>query len=279
MGVSLFGAGCRSSGPQQTVAPEEVTGPKKASFENISPSDATKKIVLTPGAVIHTRQQFQEKGQVLATGLGWGSTVERDVVVKRFAPGNFAEVDWKLQTSVPAKDGKTENRQQSGNMAGIDLKQGYDLLSPSLWMEGTRSAGGATGIWLSQNQFENFSKAQGSTLRLGLTNAQIMDLIGLPPSLKSQIDTFRKNVAAISAKKDIEYATTTVEPVRVDVNANGARVTVEAMQVSSWYGKLVILDSQQNPLVLKFTPSKEFEAATVSGFFGFEVTDIKDIEE
>jgi hypothetical protein len=39
------------------------------------------------------------------------------------------------------------------------------------------------------------------------------------------------------------------------------------------------LNNQQNPIVLKFVPSKEFEAKGMAGFFGFEVTDFKDIQE
>lgn len=280
LGLSLVGAGCgASSSPTQQMPSDVVTGPKKANFENVSPQDATKKIVLVPGTVLTTRQQFQDKGQDLAKSLGWGNTVERDLVVKRFAPGNFAEIDWKLKTSVPTKDGKTENRQQSGNIAGFDIKQSPDVLSPSLWMEGNRNAGGASGIWLSANVFENLSKNQASTLRFSMTNAQVLDLLGLPTSTKAQFDTYRKNVVSIGSKKDIEYATAGADPIRVDINANGSRVTVEALQVTSWYGKLIVLNNPQNPLILKFTPSKEFEAATISGYFGFEVTDIKDIDE
>ncbi len=276
--LSTLGLGCAKPATVTQQAPDTVTGPKTARFEGVSPAEATKKLLLTPSSVIVLRQNFADAGQTLASSMNLGSTVERSLVVRRFAPGNTADIEWKAQTTVQKGD-KTENRQLVGSIAGIGLKEGRELLPPALWNEGDRNAGGLSAIWLPSEVFENLSKAQASTFISGVANAQAIDLMGLPKTVVDTLKTVRNTLKTETAKKDIDYATSAVDLGRMDVNANGSRVTVEVLNVSSWYGKFAVLNNAQNPIVLKFTPSKELESKGAAGFYGFEVTDFKDIQE
>ncbi|MCC7357414.1 hypothetical protein IT408_02810 [Candidatus Uhrbacteria bacterium] len=274
----VLGAGCTSPQEIKTVSPDVATGPKNASFEDVPPAEATKKLVLTPGSVIVLKQSFHDIGETLAAGMNLGKSVERILTIRNFAPGNFANIEWKAVTEVQ-KDNKTENRQLVGSISGIGLKDGRELALPALWTEGIRNAGGYSAIWLPAEVFENFSKAQSSTFVPGLVSAQLVDLFDPPKTIKDQIIKLRAALEAEIKNKDIEYATSEIEHGRKDVNVNGSRVTVEVLNISSWYGKFSVLNNEQNPIVLKFTPSKELEAKGMSGFFGFEVTDFKDIQE
>ena len=276
--VATFGFGCAKQPTATVPASQAVAGLKTASFEGVSPAEATKKLILTPSSVIVLRQNFSDAGEALAASMGLGKSVERSLVIRRFAPGNMADIEWKAQTTVQKGD-KTESRQLVGSIAGIGLKDGRELLLPALWNEGIKNAGGLSAIWLSADVFENINKAQASTLIAGIANAQTIDLMGLPKVVVEALKTVRTTLKTETAKKDIEYATSSSELGRMDVNANGSRITVEVMNINTWYGKFAVLHNEQNPIILKFTPSKELESKGIAGFYGFEVTDFKDIQE
>ncbi|GEM_PF-3379383 len=275
--LAMFGFGCQKATPDP-ILDLTPSGPKTAVFANLAPAEATKKITLTNRSVISLRQNFSNGGEKLAATLGWGPSVMRDIVIRRFAPGNSAELEWKLATKVQVKD-KSEDRQQTGSIVAIDIKQSYELLLPAYWTQGERNAASRSAIWLSNDVYENFSKAQASTFLPGTVSKEILDLMAPSKEVKAAALKVETELKKRESKQPIDYATSEPDLANFDVNVNGQRVTVQVMNIKSWYGNFIVLANPQNPIILKFTPSKEFEALGMPGFFGYEVTDFKDIQE
>lgn len=228
LALPLFGWGCRPSAPVTTGAP---AGPKPATFENLSPADAAKKVVLFPSSVIRLRQTFRSAGSGLAKESGWGNDIDREVVVRKFAPGVRADVEWKAVTSVSAKEPKegvtTETRQYTGTILDGNLRSSRDLLLPSYWAEGERSALNGSILWLSQDVYENLTKGGVSTFSFGIVTPDQIGSLKMGPGLAKGVRALEAEVKKVIDRKDVYL--TTAEPQRSEwtLKINGTDVKVE----------------------------------------------------
>lgn len=278
LALPLFGWGCRpAAAPQTTPA-----GPKPATFDNLSPSDAAKKVAFVPSSVIRLRQTFRSAGAALAKEAGWGSEIDREVVIRKFAPGVRADVEWKAVTSVPLKepkDGQTaESKQYTGTVLDGNLQSSRDLFLPVYWAEGERSALNSSLLWLSRDVYENLVKGGVSTFGFGIVTPDQYGSLKMGPALAKGVRSLESEVKRIIDRKDVYL--TTAEPERSEwtLKINGQDVKVEVLKAKSWFGEIVALNNPQNPLVLKVTVNKLADGA-LEGYFDYEVTELRDLQE
>jgi hypothetical protein len=270
LAVSLIGAGC-SGKTAPSGTPEGVpAGPKPATFESLSPAEAAKKINFTAGNILVMKQSFSGSGTEIAEELGWGKELTRTIVIRRFAPKNRADVEWKIST-----EGATGTKQYVGAVLDGRLTNSPDILSPSLWTEGEKNALGSSLIWLSSDVFENFSRSKSSVLRI--------DLDELPAQLELTKDPYVKGINALKAevkkiidRTDVYYATAKDLSTR-KLMVNGKEIEVEVLTIQSWFGEFTVLNNPQNPLVLEFKST--LPPKTLDGFLDFRIEELKELQE
>lgn len=291
MTVALMGFGCVSDVSRFTAAPSVPSGPKRAVFEGLSPKDAAKKIMFVGGNVIVMKQGFGGIGGKLAEQIGFGGHEgTREIVVRSFAPGNRADIEWKLQTKVqpnPQDLKDTGIREKTGQILGGKLLSGHKLYLPGYWGEGEKDALDTSIIWLSHDVYDDLSKNRVSTLDLGVTDRVIAGSLVAAQDVQAAIAKLRGEADAVGKRKDVFLIEADPEPSKWTLKINGVNATVQVIKARSWFGELVVLDHRQNPLVLKVTLNPLALAAadvtTGSGFLknalGYEITELRDITE
>lgn len=267
--LTLVGGGCfgKSTPVNQ---PEGPAGPKPATFEALTPADAAKKINLTKGSVIVMTQSFSGSGKAIAEKLGWGETLSRDVIIRRFAPKVHAELEWKITT-----EGATGTKQYAGAVLGGDLQNSPDAFLPSFWLEGERDALSGSIVWLSSDTYENLARSKSGTFRINLDNVPSEPFLNVDPYLKG-INALQAEVKKVIGRKDV-YLATAGDVTTMSLKINGKDVDVEVLPIQSWFGAFTVLNNPQNPLILEYKST--LPEKTLDGFLDFKVTEIREIQE
>ncbi len=129
IGLLLGGSGCNSVKLQTTVA----LGLKPVSLKSLSSAEAAQKINLIKSNIIIMKQKFSGAGLKLAEAYGWGQEGQRELVIRRFAPGFKADVEWKYKAQVG-----TETRYFTGAILDGNLQSAHEIFMPVYWREGER---------------------------------------------------------------------------------------------------------------------------------------------
>lgn len=301
--LAVTGWGCVNPiGKLATV----FSGPTTSTFKGVSAHDAAQKINLVPGSVIEMRQTFLGFGAKLAAALaGENKEDVRVIVVDRFAPMNVADASWKLSTKVEAdssvkaredarKQGKTEpepvmvDKASEGTIQGFNLKDGHSLYLPAFWPESaTATSLGATGIWLSDDQFQSLSRNRVATLDFGLLDATFNNAVAKISDFKDAFAKLEGQADAVGNRTDVFKLDGDKDPVEWPLTVNGQDVKVEVLKAHTWFGEIVVLNNRQNPLVLKATLNPLTAGAAdaftnlgaLKALVGYEVTELKDVQE
>lgn len=281
--AAVLGAGCAQNTPTDAGKQAEptVSGPKPLVLDGLSPKDATKKIVPTSSSVFIVKQRFVGPGIPFANSIGYGASAQRAVVIKRFAPANLAEVEWKIETILPVKDEKTgamrdETRQYVGTVRGGNLRNSHELFPPAYWKENQESSFDSGILWLSQDVYEDLAMIRNSTLKFGVENGNMLEYASPGSALRSAVANLQKEITKIIDRKDVFLTTADFE--EQDIMVNGAKVRVEVIKAKNWFGEITVLKNSQNPLVLKLVMGKP-GGVDFGGLFDYEITELRDITE
>ena len=303
--LSVFGAGCSlpsasslrqalgaSDGSSSSTSGKELTGPKPANFDGLSPSQAAQKIAFVGGDVIVMHQGFTGIGGQLAQKLGFGGSAgERDIVVRSFAPLNTAAIEWKLSAKVtpnPKDHADTGNRQTTGSLVNAKLQSAHKLYLPGYWPQTTdKDALDTSLIWLSSQVYADLTKNKVTTLDLGVTDESLSKSFSGSADIKSAVDKIREQAGVAGAHTDLYTMTADEQPSTMTLKINDKDVTVQVLKARNWFGEITVLDSKTNPLVLDVTLNPLMlaaaDATTGSSFvqtaLGYHITELKDIQE
>lgn len=272
--LSVLGFGCN---PQTPSSPSpSASGPKPVDLSGLSPHDAAQKIVVTSSSVIELRSKFTGSGIGIAHELGWGNEADYEIVIRRFAPGNRADIEWKRSTNFKKSDGQDEKRQYVGTILGAALRQSHDMVLPSLWVEGERDALGTGILWLSQDVYENLSRTHESTWTFGILNKELFGVVTSSAAFTRVIHQLTQE----SSKPIYKDPTLTSadSPTVQKLKINGQEVEVEVVTAHNWLGEFTFLNNPQNPIILRAS-IKTIPGARNDGFFDYTVTELKDIQE
>ncbi len=301
---ALVGVGCQSKIEEYIKPP--ATGPQPSELSGVNSAEASKRINLVPGSVIETRQTFLGFGAHLSAAMA-GAKQEgtRTIVIERFAPGQVANVYWKLLVQSESDESKkareTAQRQKKtipepvmvdrvsqGSIEGLNLKMASSLYPPSYWPEQDKASGlGTSGLWLSSDQFAELSRNRIATLDLGILNDAIQGVVKGSPEFLHLFSTLRSQVASAEKSTDVFLLKGDADPIDWKLNVNGKDVMVQVFKAHSWFGEVIVLNNPQNPLVLKltFNPLSAGAAGVLNGdaalkaLLGYEVTAIRDAQE
>ncbi len=286
---SILGSGCSLPTNLPGVS-REPSGPKPASFEQLTPKQAAEKINFVGGSVLTMTQGVHGVGEKLAEKFGIGTIGgTRDVVIEEYAPGNHAKVSWKFTTRVTPdpKDPKDSGiRQYVGFVNGINLLSSHRLYLPGYWVEGDQHAFNASGIWLSQEVYEDLAKIRNSSLDFGLLDPAQIGLLTNLKEMTRALEALKVNLDAMGVKQDARHIVADSTHGEWPLKINGRNVTVQVLKARNWFGEIVVLDNKKNPLVLKVTLNPLLLASLGAGSgvnflktVGYEVTEIKEIQE
>ena len=280
VGIALMGFGCTGT-PQlvENTVPVVVPASVPVNFDGLSPAEAAKKINFVKANVIQIHQSFTNQGDAVARQLGWGPDVTLQVVIRRFAPGYQAEIEWRRHTSIQtglatASSTGVETREFTGAFTGGALQASHALMLPSTWVDGERDAFGAGLLWISSDVYENLVKSKMSTLTFGLFDQNAFNTVK-GSSLFTDAVTKLKAESQKAVYKD-PTLTVADAPTVMSLRVNGKPVNVEVIVAHNWLGDLVILHNPQNPLVLRVT-MKQLPGMNLGGLFDYEVTDVTGI--
>jgi hypothetical protein len=269
----LAASGCQK--PDATTQPANVaTGFKLLKVEGTEPKDLTDRLTFVPGSLINITQSFADDKKI-AYPFGYPAGVfTRTIVVRRFAPLNHAELEWRMDV----KDGE-RLRLLAGTLVGTDLKSSRELYLPGLWRVTDANAMGTGALWLSAEVYENLSKSGLSTFDFGLLNVSLMEQVATSSGYLAESRAIRSEAQRISDRTDVRLAKVTESDIDWPLKINGVAATVKAFRVKSWFGEMVVLDSAQNPLVLKVDISELPGAPNLSKMLDYEITELRDIQE
>lgn len=290
--ISALGAGCLPPSfqiPSTLQQESKPNGQKQSTFEALTPQQAAQKINLVSGSIVVMRQGFSGIVGTVAKKLGFGGGEgTRTIVIKRFAPGHSAEIEWTLTTKGEKKDEKDSGvKRISGSLAGIDLLRSHTLYLPGYWQEGERNAFGTSALWLGEIVYEDLSKLKSTTLNFGILDQELYSGLKIAKDIQTALQQLKIKVDNISERTDVYYMTADAEPSDWQLSVNGTNVTVQVLKARNWFGEIVVLNNKQNPLVLKVTLNPLALAAidaTIGKSFlknglGYEITELKDVRE
>ncbi len=273
--LACLGLGC--SHPKTESAAQVTgltTGPKPLAVAGLSPQELTKKINLTSGNILVMQQDFAGS-PVIARDFGMGQKSNlRDVVIRSFAPGHSADLEWQLEF----KDAAGKNVEQTGSLAGADLLKAYQMYLPSLWKQGDQTALGTGSLWLSSYVYENLTRSKLSTYDFGLLDKTILGYSTSSRTFSDATETLRAAVEKIIDHTDVYLTKTEGDDVDWPLKINGVDAKVRVFKAKNWFGEIVVLDNPQNPLVLKVTMQNRPEFGALNGFLDYEITGLKDIQ-
>lgn len=276
--LALVGFGCSSQNPsvaRRNFLPTAPTGPTQVSFASLSPADAAKAVVPGTASSIVLEQDFSGSGLPAAAAWQMGTSTERTILVTDFAPDNQASISWTAVSNVQVAATTTTNHVE-GALAGIDLAHTHELELPSFWAPGNQSAFGASALWLSDDVYQNLVRNGVSSLDPGITDMKFVQHASTTSAIPAAMRKLLANVNAILSHNDVYVARATTSTASLILN--GTSTTVATLDVTSWFGNMVVLANEQDPMVLSFTPSANVNAAGLDGWLGYQVTAVNDIE-
>lgn len=275
--MAVYGWGCGNPTEQKvTQLPSGLSGPKVMDAANLSADDLTKKINLMPGSVVVIKQNYSGQGVEMAKALGiGGKEAQREVVIKRFAPGQLAEVEWKL--TFKGSDGS--NQQHVGALAGADLLSSREMYLPALWPDGVKNAYGMGLLWLSAESYENLTKSGFGTFDFGLTDRTMIDYASTTTGLKAGLEKLQISISDVSAKIEVSLSRAATSTTEWPLKVNGTDAKVKVYTAKNWFGEAVFLANQQYPLVLKVKMNELPGGSKLNGLLDYEVTELRDLQE
>jgi hypothetical protein len=281
--VALFGWGCDRLPGLPTTEPEP-TSP----FSQLSPKEAADKIQFLPNDTFEVRQTVLGLGASLPDLTG-SSTGVRYVKIDRFAPMNTADLSWTsvIERLAPPKDGATssqpivEKTNQAGSVTYIDLKNSHSLLLPVYWQaKEMRVTHDKSVVWLAEDAYRELSRTGKTVLNMGVVDEAANTIVKNLKELKSAWAKLRNQAVTEEKAADLTILEAEKDRIEWPLRINGIEKKVSAIKAKSWFGELVILDSQQNPLVLKLTLNPALVGADIAGkqglksLFGYEITNL-----
>jgi len=272
-GLTLAAFGCRKT-PSPAAQTSVATGFRPLVVDNLGPEELTKRIALVPGSLINIKHAFaDDKGIARTFGYPPGEFT-RTAVIRRFAPANYSEVEWRMDV----KDDKAING-LVGTVVSIDLKTARETFLPALWRTDDRNALGTSAIWLSAEVYENLSKSGLSTFDFGLLNSSLLGQVSTSTAFRTEADALKAETDRISDRTDVRLTKVTETKIDWPLKVNGKDVKVRVFRAKGWFGEMVVLDNPQNPLVLKVALNELPGAPNLSKMLDYEITELRDIQE
>lgn len=285
IGCALFGAGCWKSGsvPPAGSSAIPASGSKSATFDGLTPRQAAEHIHLVSPSVITLKQTFTGPGRQIARDLGWGAEVDRDIVIRSFAPAHEVSFEWTASTTAAAtstkkgEEPKMEHRVYTGSILSGDLQSGHELLLPSYWTPSEHSAFSTSALWLSSEVFADLVRNRISTLEPGITHSTLFGEVKGSPALISGAKELKKNVETIIGRTDV-YLTRSQEPTTMTLKLNGKDTTVEVIKASNWFGNFTFLNATETPLIVEAQFNND-RLGGLAGLFDYRVTELRDLTD
>lgn len=201
-------------------------------------------------------------GDSLVLKDAFGQT--RELTVKRFAPMNHAEIDWSL-----TKDGAAT----TGTLTNINLQNSHAAQLPAYWQKGKHSlADEKTGIWLSDDAFQELSRTKQTILNYGIFDEEAQGISKADPEFKRAYEALRARAGTDGKAHDLTLMKADAEPVDWKISVNGKERTVSVWRARNWFGEIVVLNDRQNPLILKMTLNQD---EYMDKIYAYEVTNIE----
>lgn len=301
--VSIIGAGCFSL-KKEKVAQILPAGPRPADFSGVSAEEAAKRINFVPGSQIEIRQTYLGMGAKQAEELSNGDkTGVRIITVERFAPGNYANLNWSLsqevetQASIKARNAyeagetdvkpepETERLTVVGSLKNIDLKNSHKLFLPAYWPTDQAEISGHSAIWVSADVLEELQKTKNSTIYFGILDSALFGAMNTAKEFADSIQALRQDASEASVKTELDLVKAE-DPSDWELMVNGEKVKVQVIKANNWFGEIVVLNNPQNPLILKMTfnpiSAGALDLFSGTGFLksllGYEVTQLNGVQ-
>lgn len=309
--IALMGAGCdwRSLPLVSRFAPAASTS--TVSFGE-SPIEAAKAIQFLPGDTFEVRQTVLGFGAFLPDLFGNKDGV-RTVTITRFAPSNFANFSWSVtteqetQASIEARKAyereletnprgigegvtappvpKMEQVTASGTVLDVSLKTPHSAYLPAYWSPGVQSLmNEKSGIWLSEDAFMELVRTRHTILNLGVFDSEANQAAKNVAELKTALDRLRKQANEDGKFKDLTLLEAEPDFIEYPLQVNGRTVTVSAIKAKNWFGEVIVLNSAQNPMILKVTMNPLASTASdalggnialLDKMYGYEISNIQ----
>lgn len=309
--LALLGAGCEFGNLPlvQRFSPSSSTS--TVSFGS-TPLEAAKAIQFLPGDTFEVRQTVFGFGAFLPDLLGSKDGV-RMVTVTRFAPTNFANFDWSVTSeketdaSIKARQAyerdletnprgigeqsptqpvpQTERVTATGTVNNVSLKTPHSAHMPAYWSPGTTELmGEKSGIWLSEDAFQELVRTRHTILNLGIFDSEANQAARNVSELKSALDKLRKQANEDGKFKDLTLLEAEPDFIEYPLQVNGKTITVSAIKAKNWFGEIIVLNSLQNPMILKVTMSPLASTASdaiggnvafLDKLYGYEISNIQ----
>jgi hypothetical protein len=308
--VALMGAGCdwRSLPLVERFAPASTSTVALGG----TPLEAAKAIQFLPGDTFEVRQTVFGFGAFLPDLLGSKDGV-RMVTITRFAPANFANFSWTVTTEKETKasiDARTayerdleqnprgigekvavppvpqmERVTASGTVMDVSLKTPHSAYLPAYWSPGLNNLmNEKSGIWLSEDAFMELVRTRHTILNLGVFDAEANQAAKNVADLKTTLDRLRKQANEDSKFQDLTLLEAEPDFIEYPLEVNGRTVMVSAIKAKNWFGEVIILNSAQNPMILKVTmnPLAASASDAIGGnvalldkMYGYEISNIQ----
>jgi len=308
--IALLGAGCdwRSLPLAERFAPASTS---TISFGD-TPIDAAKAVQFLPGDTFEVRQTVFGFGAFLPDLLGTKDGV-RMVTVTRFAPANFANFSWTV-TSEKETEASMKARQAyekdllenprgigeqiatapvpqmqsvtaSGTVTDVSLKTPHSAYLPAYWSSGSNNLmNEKSGIWLSEDAFLELVRTRYTILNLGIFDSEANQAARNITDLKAALDRLRKQANVDGKFKDLTLLEAEPDFIEFPLQVNGRTVTVSAIKAKNWFGEIIVLNSAQNPMILKVTmnPLASGASDAIGGnialldkLYGYEISNVQ----
>lgn len=308
--LAVAGWGCASFAWPWQNASSTLTGPSIASATS-TPVEVANAIQFIPGDTFEVRQTVLGFGAFLPDLLKTDEGV-RTVTLKRFAPTNFAALDWTLTATretdaskrrrlayeadlkanprgigdviPPPPNVVNERVTTSGTVLGINLRTTHSAYLPVYWTEDKEDLlGERSAIWLSDDAFQELVRTRRTILNLGLFDESLNQAAKNVAGLKDAYATLREQADADGKFKDLTELNADDEFIEWRLSVNGEERTVSAIRAHNWFGEVIVLNNRQNPMILKVTLNPQAalaaalgsDASLVENLFGYEVKNIK----
>lgn len=304
--LTLVGAGCDWS---NFLSGFSSTTTRSYISSTSTPVEAANAIQFITGDTFEVRQTVLGFGAFLPDLLNSLDGV-RTVTIKRFAPMHAAELEWSLTTTRETATSKrlraeyeaelernprgigenvptppttaTEKVTTTGTVMGINLTAPHAALLPTYWLEGIHDVHGErSGIWLSDDAFQELVRTRRTILNLGLFDESLNEAIKSVGELKDAVSRLRQQASEEGARKDLTELEADGEFIEWPLDINGERRMVSAIRAKNWFGEVIILNNRQNPLILKVTLNpvtlgvEAANSGAIDKLFGYEIRNVR----
>lgn len=308
--IALLGAGC-DWGTLPFVGRFAPVSTSTLDF-GATPLDAAKAIQFLPGDTLEVRQTVFGFGAFLPDLLGTKDGV-RMVTITRFAPANFANLSWNVTSeketaaSVKARQAYEKDLElnprgigekiasapvpvmeqvtATGTVMDISLKTPHSAYLPAYWSPGLNNLQGEkSGIWLSEDAFQELVRTRHTILNLGLFDSEANQAARNVTDLKAALDRLRKQADEDGKFKDLTLLEAEEDFIEYPLQVNGRTVTVSAIKAKNWFGEIIVLNSAQNPMILKVTVNPLASGASdalggnvalLDKLYGYEISNVQ----